>query len=439
MAGSIPPPVVSTDDTDRRRTFTRLRRTWSEFVRALTRSKEAFNPFFWIYQLTSALLEDLGTAGHLDRLRWRPAIPILALALIGGFISSYFLVLRRSIIEDRWCESSSSSSQQDHSCRWTTVHDLIVIYLALMTTYSFLTTMRTSPGIHLSHRSKANRKYNHAAEQALVARFGSLERRQQQEQPPLQAANNAKHGDKSAVLVYIHPCPTPTRCEVCDHVRPPRCHHCKICNCCVLVYDHHCFFMNQCIGYNNYRTFFQTILFVTLGCWYGVSVLYQPFYGPIQAYLQDRGGLLAVVQASIQHGKIPSDLPNLFAIPTLADFWAIVTEPNHPKLHQTVLDAVFPLVFAVGATMALFLGSHVKSVLRATTTLEQKIVLDRMLGNLKRRFLDHNEPEERWTNPFDQGSAVKNWSTVLGSNPLLLLLPIPVSVPPPFLPAQKMI
>jgi DHHC palmitoyltransferase len=388
--------------------------------------------------LTWALLEDLGssTEARLDPRRlvqWRPAIPLLALGLVGGVSISYFLVFRRSIVEDRWCESSSYPRP---SCRWMTVHDCIVIYLSLMTTFAFLTTTRTSPGIHLpppeSKRSEQpQKKYNPAAERALVSRFGDFDRPQQEQEP-----DSSHGGDK----VFIHPCPASSRCETCDHVRPPRCHHCKICNCCVLVYDHHCLFMNQCIGYNNYRSFFQTILFVTLGCWYGVSILYKPFYEPVQEYLKGHGGLLRLAQSSIRHGTIPADLPNFFAIPTLADFWAVVTESNHPRLHQTVLDAVFPLVFAVGATMALFLGSHVKSVLRATTTLEHKIALDRMFRHLRNRLLDQNEAcDERWVNPFDQGSAIKNWSTVLGSNPLLLFLPIPVPTPPPFLPAQKTI
>lgn len=44
-------------------------------------------------------------------------------------------------------------------------------------------------------------------------------------------------------------------CIVCSFHKPPRCHHCPMCNVCVLKRDHHCFFARQCIGLNNQRFF----------------------------------------------------------------------------------------------------------------------------------------------------------------------------------------
>lgn len=413
-----------TESSTQKKMRSKVRVVWREFIRALTRSQDPFNPYIWIYRLTSAVLEDIG----LDRLRWRPLVPMFALVLIGAISASYFFVFRRTIIETRWCESTSGFQGEDShfpTCRWMRVHDLTVFYLVLMTTTSFLRALFTSPGIHVSTMSTPKRRFNLSEERALVARFGDFET--PYPKPPVNECSN----------VFVHPCPYPSRCEACEHVRPPRCHHCKICKCCVLLYDHHCFFLNQCIGYNNYRAFFQTILFVTLGSWYGVLILYKPFYEPVQEYLIGHGGLVALIQRSIAYGRMPPDLPIMFALPNLQDFWDTLTEPNHPKLPQTILDAVFPLVFAVGAMMALFLGSHVKYALRATTTLEHKIALDRMFRLLAKRFMDKETPEERWTNPFDQGSFIRNWAQVFGHNSLLLLLPIPVPTPPPFIAFRK--
>ena len=44
-------------------------------------------------------------------------------------------------------------------------------------------------------------------------------------------------------------------CIVCSCYKPPRCHHCTLCDSCVLKRDHHCFFIRQCVGLNNQRFF----------------------------------------------------------------------------------------------------------------------------------------------------------------------------------------
>ena len=44
-------------------------------------------------------------------------------------------------------------------------------------------------------------------------------------------------------------------CYKCNMKRPLRCHHCRQCGKCVLVYDHHCSFINNCIGHRNFKAF----------------------------------------------------------------------------------------------------------------------------------------------------------------------------------------
>ena len=44
-------------------------------------------------------------------------------------------------------------------------------------------------------------------------------------------------------------------CHVCHMDQPPRSHHCKICNGCILKRDHHCFLVGTCIGHYNQRYF----------------------------------------------------------------------------------------------------------------------------------------------------------------------------------------
>jgi len=44
-------------------------------------------------------------------------------------------------------------------------------------------------------------------------------------------------------------------CEICKCHLPPRAHHCKECNRCVLRKDHHCAWLGTCIGFYNYKYF----------------------------------------------------------------------------------------------------------------------------------------------------------------------------------------
>ncbi|CCW63043.1 unnamed protein product [Phytomonas sp. EM1] len=50
-------------------------------------------------------------------------------------------------------------------------------------------------------------------------------------------------------------------CPVCARYKPPRAHHCRHCNCCVLKYDHHCPWLGQCVGFFNYKNYLLVVLY----------------------------------------------------------------------------------------------------------------------------------------------------------------------------------
>lgn len=56
-----------------------------------------------------------------------------------------------------------------------------------------------------------------------------------------------------------------TICKKCDSPKPPRTHHCSICNTCILKMDHHCPWINNCVGFYNHRYFFLYMVYMTLG------------------------------------------------------------------------------------------------------------------------------------------------------------------------------
>ncbi|CAM9359800.1 unnamed protein product, partial [Phaeothamnion confervicola] len=53
-------------------------------------------------------------------------------------------------------------------------------------------------------------------------------------------------------------------CLLCSNIKPPRCHHCRVCRKCVLKMDHHCFWVDRCIGFANYKSYFLTLLYAAL-------------------------------------------------------------------------------------------------------------------------------------------------------------------------------
>jgi len=72
-------------------------------------------------------------------------------------------------------------------------------------------------------------------------------------------------------------------CKKCISPKPPRTHHCSVCNTCVLKMDHHCPWLNNCVGFYNHRHFFLYMVFMVVGCFYlmvcGAEIAYQEFIG----------------------------------------------------------------------------------------------------------------------------------------------------------------
>lgn len=67
-------------------------------------------------------------------------------------------------------------------------------------------------------------------------------------------------------------------CVVCSCYKPPRCHHCPLCDVCVLKRDHHCFFAMQCVGLRNQRFFLVFNFWAVLLVLFAIPQLFYYFF-----------------------------------------------------------------------------------------------------------------------------------------------------------------
>mmetsp|Transcript_31513 Transcript_31513/g.66947 ORF Transcript_31513/g.66947 Transcript_31513/m.66947 type:complete len:299 (-) Transcript_31513:202-1098(-) len=164
----------------------------------------------------------------------------------------------------------------------------------------------------------------------------------------------------------------PRRCKLCEsRWKPPRAHHCKVCEVCIFKMDHHCPWINNCVGFYNRKFFIQLLTYVYLS-------------------------LTVVV---------------LFTFPELwCRYWRLITydgisNPTIEWISTILLTCAFLMSALLLCTLTNFIKFHVKLVLENYTTIE----------NLER--------EEGARSKFDIGRR-RNWEQVFGSNPWFWWLPM---------------
>ncbi|XP_054647348.1 palmitoyltransferase ZDHHC15B isoform X2 [Dunckerocampus dactyliophorus] len=66
-------------------------------------------------------------------------------------------------------------------------------------------------------------------------------------------------------------------CDRCQVLKPDRCHHCSVCETCVLKMDHHCPWVNNCVGFSNYKYFLLFLSYSMLYCIFITATVFQYF------------------------------------------------------------------------------------------------------------------------------------------------------------------
>ncbi|KAJ6640315.1 Palmitoyltransferase ZDHHC16 [Pseudolycoriella hygida] len=203
-------------------------------------------------------------------------------------------------------------------------------------------------------------------------------------------------------------------CKKCIAPKPPRTHHCSVCNKCILKMDHHCPWLNNCVGYGNHRYFILYMVYTTIGTLF--IILFGAEIGYNALWMGDGEGWLETepleghpIRFNLSGHIIPVTEMNEYGdegiIQAIHDDLPIPHElTNNAAKHRAIIFMAF---ICVSVTIAL--GSltiwHVKLIKRGETSIEAHINISetKRLAALGKIY----------TNPYDFGPR-KNILLFLG-------------------------
>jgi palmitoyltransferase ZDHHC2/15/20 len=154
-------------------------------------------------------------------------------------------------------------------------------------------------------------------------------------------------------------------CKWCLKYKPDRCHHCRICNICVLRMDHHCPWVYNCIGFRNHKYFFLLLIYAAIDLLFIVSTMFD------SVWWSTRVDISVSMMVALAFGE------------SLACFLSVIT--------------------------VIFLGFHIWLMTKAMTTVE---------------FCEKSLKKASYNSSIYSQGVYANICAVLGPQPLLWFVPI---------------
>lgn len=154
---------------------------------------------------------------------------------------------------------------------------------------------------------------------------------------------------------------------MCNVFKPDRCHHCSVCNKCILNMDHHCPWINTCIGFYNRKFFLQMLFYIV------ILLIYSLFCNFSFAYH-------SVIEFAYSYSNI-----NI--------------------IEHLVVIFLYLLDIAALVVLTLFFKFHLNLILENKTTIE---TIDKK--------------NQMFNSPFDLGRS-ENFLQVFGHNKVLWFIP----------------
>ena len=132
-----------------------------------------------------------------------------------------------------------------------------------------------------------------------------------------------------------------SRCHKCHGIKPPRAHHCSVCNKCCLKMDHHCPWIGNCIGFYNYKFFVNFLLFTTVLCLFVFFNSIPALGRAMSVAKKSEGGhstSIAVVVISAIHGL--AGFTFAICVPVLLFFHIKLVTINSTTLESDVVKKI---------------------------------------------------------------------------------------------------
>ncbi|KAJ8880297.1 hypothetical protein PR048_016763 [Dryococelus australis] len=194
-------------------------------------------------------------------------------------------------------------------------------------------------------------------------------------------------------------------CKKCIAPKPPRTHHCSVCNRCILKMDHHCPWLNNCIGHYNHRYFFLYMVFMVLG------VLFLIVFGVELAYYEvwlDPADVSSDEDDYLEGHPVRFNNSAIILVPEYLTGNLSSPEPT-PSQKRTVRQSCIIYMAFINVGVFVALGSlatwHARLVSAGETSIESHINKSET-----KRLAAQNKV---YVNPYNFGRR-KNWRLFLG-------------------------
>ncbi|KAG7313572.1 hypothetical protein JYU34_000723 [Plutella xylostella] len=203
-------------------------------------------------------------------------------------------------------------------------------------------------------------------------------------------------------------------CKKCIQPKPPRTHHCSVCDRCVLVMDHHCPWLNNCVGYYNARYFYLYMVYMAAGVSFvitgGLDIGYVVWLNDTGGIIPhndpnlighpvklNQSGFLVPINNIVEYDSDLAPREHDLPIPPVTEAQRIAAHPWKRKAVMFMAVTCVATLFALGTLVIM----HGKNISRGETSVEAHI-------NVKMRKM-----QSEFKNPYDFGRK-KNWRLFLG-------------------------
>ncbi|XP_041986881.1 palmitoyltransferase ZDHHC16 [Aricia agestis] len=205
-------------------------------------------------------------------------------------------------------------------------------------------------------------------------------------------------------------------CKKCISPKPPRTHHCSVCDRCILAMDHHCPWLNNCVGYYNARYFYLYMIYMVAGVLFliiagldlGYQVLWVNDTGGIipnndpdligHPVRMNKSGVLVPVKVFVEYDSFNFPREHVLPTPPITECQRITAHPWKRKAVVFMAITCVAVLFALGTLTIM----HGQNISRGETSVEAHIN-----AQLKKTH------KNKFRNPYDFGRR-KNWRLFLG-------------------------